>query len=392
MNREQISAWTRHFSGGYGSARMPDFPSRSFSPEFFGAVIDRIVERSSGRFEISTVGHSFEGRPIRLVGAGTGPTTVFLWSQMHGDESTASMALADILGYLSSTGTEEMTSRILSGLALRFLPMVNPDGAARFQRRTAQGIDMNRDALTLATPEARLLKHLQHQLRPAFGFNLHDQELSTVGSARDLTAIALLAPAADPEQSVSAVRARALHLAAVFTSSVEQLVPGRVCRYDDTFEPRAFGDNVQRWGTSTILVESGHTVGDPLKDTARKLNFVGILTSLYAIATGGYVETDLRAYLRLPFNGKKAYDVIVRNVTIDHGEGRSTTADLGVTYQVDTHSEMPPKLADIGDLSTFAAMVEVDGRGRSLSASALGLGKEFDWEQAFRGSPHQGTL
>ena len=38
------------------------------------------------------------------------------------------------------------------------VPMLNPDGAERYARRNAQAIDINRDALQLATPEGRLLK------------------------------------------------------------------------------------------------------------------------------------------------------------------------------------------------------------------------------------------
>jgi hypothetical protein len=37
---------------------------------------------------------------MNAVTHGHGPTTVLLWSQMHGDESTATMALADIFAFL----------------------------------------------------------------------------------------------------------------------------------------------------------------------------------------------------------------------------------------------------------------------------------------------------
>ena len=38
---------------------------------------------------------------------------------------------------------------------------------------------------------------------------------------------------------------------------IQRYARGQVGRYSDEFEPRAFGDNMQLWGTSTILVESG---------------------------------------------------------------------------------------------------------------------------------------
>ena len=48
--------------------------------------------------------------------------------------------------------------RLEDRLTLHLVPMLNPDGAQRYARRNAQGIDINRDALHLQTPEGRALK------------------------------------------------------------------------------------------------------------------------------------------------------------------------------------------------------------------------------------------
>ena len=237
----------------------------SYRVDSFRQVIDDSAKTSSGLLSSRKAGDSFEGRPIRLISAGTGQIVVLLWSQMHGDEPTATMAIADMLQYLMKAKNDTATQLILSSLSFNFLPLLNPDGAARFQRRTAQGIDMNRDALALCTPEARILKQLQHELNPHFGFNLHDQELSTVGTSNKLTAIALLAPAFDHEKSDNDVRTRAKQVAATFASIMNLRAANNIARYDDSFEPRAFGDNMQKWGTSTVLVESGHALNDPEK-------------------------------------------------------------------------------------------------------------------------------
>jgi len=372
-----------HLYASYPDWKVKEFTARRFSPERFWEIVTLIVESKDRSFSQLEVGQSFEGRPIRLVTAGTGPTGVLLWSQMHGDESTATMAIADILNYFRLHSEREPASTILASLKLFFLPMLNPDGAARFQRRTAQGIDMNRDALALQTPEARILQKTHEQHKPEFGFNLHDQELSTVGDTRELTAVALLAPAVDGKKSDNDVRRKAKLVAATMLESLSHLISGKLARYDDSFEPRAFGDAMQRWGTSTVLVESGHLRNDPEKQFIRQLNAVGILATLYAIATGDYRASDLHLYESLPFNSKRAYDIIIRDVSLTHKTGAITTADLGISYQVDAHTEDTPMLVDIGDLQTFVGLRELDGRGKSIAFETLALNKPFHWEQYF---------
>lgn len=369
-------------SESYGQWKTAAFQSRRISPELFHSLLKEITE-GKNILESQELGTSFEGRPIRLVTVGTGATSVLLWSQMHGDESTATMAIADMLNYFRLHSDDEISRTILSRLTLLFLPMLNPDGAVRFQRRTAQGIDMNRDALALQTPEARLLTRVQQEKKPTFAFNLHDQELSTVGTSRELTALALLAPAFDEHNTDNDVRLLAKKLAATFAETMSMYIPGKIARYDETFEPRAFGDTMQSRGTSTLLVESGHLLNDPEKQAIRQLNAVGILTSLYAIATGEYSSTNVAVYDSLPFNGKRAYDVIIRNVRLQHKNGETTAADLGISYQVDTHTEETPMLVDIGDLRTFVGLREVDGRGKRISSELLSLGKPFLWGEFF---------
>ena len=94
---------------------------------------------------------------------------------LHGDESTATSALFDLFWYLHARRTDAVVREILSKLTLHAIPLLNPDGAERFQRRNAQSIDVNRDALRLQTPEGRALKALRDRFQPRVGFNLHNQ-------------------------------------------------------------------------------------------------------------------------------------------------------------------------------------------------------------------------
>ncbi|MDH3458866.1 MAG: M14 family zinc carboxypeptidase, partial [Gemmatimonadota bacterium] len=259
---------------------------------------------------VTTVGHSLQGRALRAVTFGSGSVRVLLWSQMHGDESTATMALADVIRFFAEGGSDPLRSLIADRLTVTMIPMLNPDGAERFQRHNAAGVDINRDARRLATPEAVALKAVRDSLEPAFGFNLHDQGARTTAGPDGLqVAIALLAPAADSARTYGPVRSRARQLAAHLAAGLHQLVPGRVAKYDDTFTPRAFGDLIQQWGTSTVLIESGALPDDSEKQELRWLNVALLLSALEVIATESYAEADPETYEQLPVNRRVANDL-----------------------------------------------------------------------------------
>src|SRR5262245_14111993 len=97
--------------------------------------LDGLAKRSPDAFAIEKIGESIEGRSINYVRTGTGPIPVLLWSQMHGDESTATSALFDVFEYLQRRRQDPVVMRILSRLTLHVVPMLNPDGAERFERR-----------------------------------------------------------------------------------------------------------------------------------------------------------------------------------------------------------------------------------------------------------------
>jgi hypothetical protein len=337
-----------------------------------------------GLLTLREAGRSLEGRPITMVTFGRGPVCVLLWSQMHGDEPTATLALMDMFAFLVRSGGEPWVRQLLADTTVHVIPMLNPDGAERFRRYTAADIDMNRDARALATPEGRLLREAQRSLRPAFGFNLHDQGLSSVGGSARVTALSLLAPAVDEARTLPLVRVKAMRLAALTARVIAQFAPGHIATYDDAHEPRAFGDLMQSWGTSTILIESGQWPGDPEKRFIRKLNFVAILTALRAIGDGTYQDVDLDEYRSLVPNGKRMMDIIVRGVGLALDGERTLAVDLGFLAQPRDlkTTELPSPfslyaLREIGDLRDYGALVTIDASARTIRASAVGVDRTF---------------
>jgi hypothetical protein len=321
------------------------------------------------------VGMSAEGREIRHLTYGDGPTQVLLWSQMHGNESTASMALADIIRFLHERPDHPLARRIADSTTMHVIPMLNPDGAERFVRRNAQGIDVNRDARMLQTPEGKLLKLVRDEVEPAFGFNLHDQNASVrVGRTDRGVAIALLAPAFNEARDVDDKRRRAMQVATLLIEAMEPLVGNHIAKYDDTFNPRAFGDLMGAWGASTVLIESGAWEDDAQKQHLRKANFVGILTALDAIATGRYAHYDPQIYEDLEYNGRSVPDLVIVGGQIAVPGLPPLRADVLVRYE-EPLLMRDGVIADIGDLGEAEAQDTLDVSGLYLVPMPEALGE-----------------
>ena len=344
--------------------RVAAIRTRRFTHEAYWQAIQPSL--ASEALRVEEIGRSVQGRVIRSVTFGTGPTSVLLWSQMHGDEATATMALADIFRFLAEATTDPLRERLSERLTIVFIPMLNPDGAELFQRENAAGIDINRDARQLATPEGRTLKGLRDRLRPDFGFNLHDQSARVLAGPRgQQVAIALLAPPFSVDRSYDDVRSRARLVASVLARTLGEEIPGRIARYDDTFNPRAFGDLMQQWGTSTVLIESGALPEDPEKQRLRALNVAALLSALDAIVTGSYAAADPDAYESLPGNRGGVSDVLVVGGQLVLAGSPPLRADVAITYD-DALARTGAKVRDVGDLRELVAIDTVDASGLFL--------------------------
>ncbi len=342
--------------------------------------------KNQNDFTVKKMGESAEGREINLISIGKGKTKIFLWSQMHGDESTATAALFDIFNFLSDAANKEFCNDIFSKVSLYFMPMVNPDGAERFKRRNIYDIDLNRDAARLQTPEAIVLKTVFDSLKAEFGFNLHDQSHRySVGNSFRTAALSFLAPAFNYEKDVNNIRERAIQIIGNMYQALSQFIPGHIAKYSDDFEPRAFGDNFQKWGTSTILIESGGWKDDPEKQFLRKLNFIAILSAIKTIADESYKMTSKAIYDSIPFNDKYIFDLILRNVRIENHR-ENIKVDIGIN--LDEIGDRDGKnfyyksqVVDLGDLSVFYGFKDIDLDGYQIRRAETYTDKIFNLDE-----------
>ena len=365
----QSTDMTTSLYDSYAKYKEPSLDKRRIKHDDIQPLINNL--KSNPMYTVQKVGKSIRGKNISLISVGTGDVNVFLWSQMHGDEPTATQAIFDIFNFLNSSDFKAEKKELLSKLTLHFMPMLNPDGAEVFTRRNALGIDINRDALMLQSPEGQALKRIRDSLDADFGFNLHDQ--STYYNAERTSkpaTISYLAPAYNYEKDINDVRGNAMKVIVFMNSIIQKYAPGQVGRYNDDFEPRAFGDNIQKWGTSAILIESGGYKNDVEKQEIRKLNFVSVLSACYTIANGNYKNIPLEDYEKIPQNDRKLFDLKIERFT--HTLlGNDYILDLGIN-----HLEVEDKnhesfynqgsIVEKGDLSTFYGYETLDATGYRL--------------------------
>jgi Zinc carboxypeptidase len=334
--------------------------------------LEAVVAGSPDLFEMEKAGESVEGRSINHVRVGRGPLGVLLWSQMHGDESTATSALFDLFEFIRLHRDQEVVRGILANLTLHVIPMLNPDGAERFQRRNAQSIDVNRDAIRLQTPEGQVLKAVRDRVRPRIGFNLHNQSWRTsVGDPAKPASISLLSVAYDEKRSENAGRVLTKKLCAVIRDSLEPFASGQIGRYDDSFEVRAFGDNITLWGTPVVLIETGPWPSENPDPPLVRLNFIALVSALDALATGRVNRADPDRYETLPVNDTRMFYIAIRNATLINGTGvKPFTADIGIvanrrvrTVEGRRDVVLTTGIDDLGDLRTSGALREIDATG-----------------------------
>ncbi len=141
-----------------------------------------VARRPGTRASVIAIGRSQQGQAIdaMVIARATstdpatltanGKPTVMLVGQQHGDEPAGSEALLIVSRELA----QGLLAPLLDRINVIVVPRANPDGAGRNQRVTQGGIDMNRDHLLLATPEAQALARLTRDYRPTVIIDSHE--------------------------------------------------------------------------------------------------------------------------------------------------------------------------------------------------------------------------
>jgi len=321
----------------------------------------KFLETAGQQFVVTTIGNSVQGRPIKGIVLGTGPIKILMWSQMHGNESTTTKSVLDLINFLGSKSN--LAVRVLKHCTIQIIPMLNPDGAEAYTRVNANEFDLNRDAQKRTQPESVVLRKVYDEFRPDYCFNLHDQRtIFNVGDTSKPATVSFLAPAHDEERSISTTRSISMQLIVAMNFFLQRTIPGRVGRYDDGFNANCVGDTFQMLGTPTILFEAGHSPKDYDREETRVHIFQAILNALSTITENKIDDYGQEDYFSIPENGKRFYDVLIKNAHIAHSSIHKDDS-IGLLYKEVLANDKIKFVAQVdktGNLADFFGHVTYD--------------------------------
>ncbi len=315
--------------------------------------IDRAEKSLQDFLEIKILGTSVLGKPIKYYKLGTGSIQILAWSQMHGNESTPTKAVFDLIQFFKQADQFKLADFLLKSITFHIIPMLNPDGAESYTRVNANQVDLNRDAQVLSQPESRILQSLYKQISPDFCFNLHDQRtIFSAGTNPKPATLSFLTPASDPDRKLTKERIKSMCVIAHINQTLQPFLPGQIGRYSDAFNLNCTGDTFQSMGTPTLLFEAGHFQGDYTREETRFFMFCALLSAVEFIAMKQWEKVDYKEYLEIPENQQLFYDIILRNIPVEDHQ----FLDIGILYKEilkDNELNLTAYVEKIGDLSGF---------------------------------------
>ncbi len=320
------------------------------------------------KYPNQVIGQSVLGKPIYKLYLGTGKIRIFMWSQMHGNESTTTKALFDFINFLHSN--TKGSNDILERFTFCLLPMVNPDGAEFYTRENANKVDLNRDAQNLSQPESVLLREVFDSFKPDFCYNLHDQRtIFGAGTNGNPATVSFLAPSYNEAREINEVRSKAIQVIEAMNDELQNYIPNQVGRFDDSFNLNCIGDTFQYLGVPTILFEAGHFQGDYDREVTRKFIFIALLSGIRKIYENDIVDNKIEKYLNIPQNKVVFYDFVYKNVKINY-DNLEKSINFAAQYK-EVLSEgrilFEAHVVQINDLDNYFGHVEVDANGRLYS-------------------------
>ncbi|RDI50199.1 M14 family metallopeptidase [Flavobacterium glaciei] len=326
--------------------------------------IEPLLQKLNTNNQLQIIGKSVLGKSIYSYEIGEGKIKIFLWSQMHGNESTTTKALFDFLNVLQSGS--QLAQQFLKTFTFCAIPMLNPDGALLYTRENANKVDLNRDSQALTQPESKILREVFESFKPDYCFNLHDQRtIFGVCDTGKPATLSFLAPSYNEEREINDSRLKAINLIASINEELQEYLPNQIGRFDDLFNINCIGDTFQYLGVPTLLFEAGHFANDYEREETRKFVFMALISSFTSLCENVIVSNGINKYLNIPQNKVVFYDFMYKNIKINY-DGIEIITNFAAQYKeelIENQLCFNAYVSQIDNLENYFGHFEYDAEG-----------------------------
>lgn len=345
----------RHFDYRHLYKNYSQFENSNFLDRYinYNAFENYLVKELKPMFQHEVIGLSESGQSIHCLNLGNGSKKILIWSQMHGNESTTTKSILDVLNFIRYNKSHSFVNYLLKSCVIKIIPILNPDGANRYTRFNINDVDLNRDAIKRSQSETQCFFKCLENFKPDYCFNMHGQRtIFSAGNTNKSAALSFLAPSYNFGLNINKNRDEAMRLIVSATKLLSDYIPGHIGRYDDAHNPNCFGDHIQNMGASTVLFEAGHYKIDYKRNEVRRFVMLSLLKMIEGIAYSNIDENNIDEYNNIPKNKKLFLDIIIKNVA------NSKTGFVGVQYKEVLNKNrivFKPYIKSLGNLSDFYA-------------------------------------
>jgi hypothetical protein len=159
--------------------------------------------------------------------------------------------------------------------------------------------------------------------------------------------------------------------------TLSPFIPGGLARYDEDWNPRAFGDNITAWGSPVVLIESGAFPKGGDFTILTRLNFIALVSILDGLSTNDLADETPDLYDALLRNKPDAYaDVAVKGASLlEPRSSKWFEADLAFDVLASDQAisgcaaaaKTGSRVVEVGDSRVVTPGRVIDGRGMLLA-------------------------
>lgn len=137
--------------------------------------LNGLQSKNSDKMQIKFIGESQKGKhiPLVIINKNPNPGKIKFWIQagIHGNEPASSEGILYLIQQLLENPSYE---DLLHHLEIGIIPMANIDGYEKQERRSANGMDLNRDQTKLLAPESVVLKQAFSDFNADVAMDFHE--------------------------------------------------------------------------------------------------------------------------------------------------------------------------------------------------------------------------